>query len=62
MKPTVRLNRLTKNPCYAKIYSLVKKDDKLRMKPTVRLNRLAENPFYMKIKSKSLYKKFPTLK
>ena len=61
-QPIVRMNRVAKNPFYAKINSVDKKDDKLHMKLIVRMNRLAKNPFYAKIKSKSLYKKFPTLK
>ena len=36
---TVRLNRVVKNPFYAKINSRDKKDEKLRMRPAVRLNR-----------------------
>ena len=38
-QPVVRLNRVAKNPFYAKINSVDKKDEKLRMTPTVRLNR-----------------------
>ena len=46
--PTVRLNRVAKNPFYAKINSLDNEDDKLRMKPTVRLNLSGQKSFLRK--------------
>ena len=45
MKPTVRLNRVARNPYHAKI-----DDEKLHMKPTVRLNGTAVNPYHTKMR------------